>query len=719
MPNPELLEKPSLPSPTPHQSCRAQQFLSIALLFITLSLSFWLFVSPAAADQQRPDAPGSITGRITNAQGEPLANMAVTLYRNTNPPWYQVRGTQTQADGYYRFSLVDSGIYRIGVTDHRKDYASTFYPTARYLEEAAELTIIGNSVSNIDMVMTPGGAITGHITVTAWTLGISEVRLYEKLGTDNTEWRFSQAAYFPSGYPEYQLRGLPAGLYRLCVITLGITIECYNNVYSIENALDLTVTAGITLSNINIAFGDATDAAQLHGRITSVDDAPLPHIGVIARPVPARLPDNTPTPDPTPPFGPPPTPTALPYPSPTPDPNGFYGSYYTYTTTTGDYQFSALPPGTYQLQFRDPAGNYAFEYYDDALTEEQATPLELKERTMLSNINARLIPGAHITGVITVHGQPVQETLVGLYQQTAAGWRFVTSVRANAFSGQYVLDALPPGVYRLTAYASVYDFVGDVFSGTSYWGAYGGNRLEEGSDITLSIGETKTAINLNLTNGPQFNSAIAGRVTSDGAPVAGIKVALYSEHGCCMMQPLVYVYTDTAGRYAIQGLSSGTFQIAFFDPAGIYARTFYKDKLVGSQADPIKVEDDETQTADVALVHGGALSGTVQTVTGQPVSNLYVMLYLYFDGGYELVDRSVQTDANGKYRIVGLQAGAYEICFERDLWSYAGECYGAPDGWSTPSYTGPSIQVEAGKTHSDIDLIWGPDRHIYLPWIAQ
>lgn len=719
MPNPELLEKTSLPSTAPQQVLSVQQFVPVALLFTMLSLSFWLFVSPAAADQQRPDAPGSITGRITNAQGEPLANMVVTLYRDVgNAPWYQMRGTQTQPDGYYRFSLVDSGIYRIGVNDLRENYAPTFYPASHYLEEATALTIIGNSVSNIDMVMAPGGAITGYITATALALGVSEVRLYEKLGTDNAEWRFFQAAYFSSGYPQYQLRGLPAGRYRLCAMTWSITVECYNNVYSIENALDLTVTTGITLSNINIAFGEATDAAQLHGRITSVDDVPLANIGVIARPVPTRLPDNTPTPNAPQPWG---TviPTALPYPSPTPDVNGLYGAYYTRTTTTGDYQFSALPAGTYQLQFRDPTGNYAIEYYDDALTEEQALPLELKERTVLGNINARLSPGARITGIVTVHGQPAQETLVGLYQQTAAGWRFVSSVQTNPFSGQYVLDGLSPGVYRLTAYASVYHFVGDVGSGTSFWGAYGGNRLEEGSDITLAMGETKTAINLNLTNGPQFNSAIAGRVTSGGTPVAGIKVTLYPEYGCCLTQPLVYVYTDAEGRYAIQGLSSGTFQLTFFDPAGIYARTFYKDKLVGSQADTIKVKDGETQTADVTLAYGGALKGTVQTATGQPVPNLYVMLYIYLDGHYELLDRSVQTDANGQYQIVSLQPGSYAVCFERSLWNYAGECYGEPEGWFMPSYAGPTIQIEANKTSNDIDLIWGPDLHTYLPLITQ
>lgn len=721
MSHPELPQKTRLSRIAPFQFLSTKQALTVALLFITVSLSFWIFVSRAAADEQRPDAPGSITGRITTQQGDPLANMVVKLYRNTSyMPWYNVRATQTQADGYYRFSLIDAGIYRIGVADSRENFAPTFYPASTYLETAAELTIIGNSVTDVNMTMAPGSAITGYITATAPALGVSEVRLYERLRPDSADWRFVKAAYFSWGYQGYQLRGLPAGRYRLCATAWNMTVECYANVYSIENALDLTLTAGITLSNINIAFGEATDAAQLNGRITSIDDVPLANIGVIARPAPTRLPDNTPTPDPTPPIpGPPSTPTALPYPSPTPDVIGLYGSYSTSTNATGDYQFSTLPAGTYQLQFRDPTGNYAVEYYDDTLIEEQALPLELKERTVLSNVNARLIPGARITGIVTVHDQPVQETLVGLYQQTTTDWRFVTSVRANTFSGQYVIDGLTPGVYRLTAYASVYDSVGDVFSSTDYWGAYGGARLEEGSNITLTMGETKTAVNLNLTNGPQFNSAIAGRVTGGGVPVAGIKVALYPERGCCMMQPFVYVYSDAEGRYAIQGLSSGAFQLAFLDPAGVYARTFYQDQIVSSQADTIKVKDGETQTANVDLVHGGALGGTVRTITGQPVPDLYVTLYIYLEERYELLVTDIQTDANGKYRLDGLHPGFYQVCFRRSLWDYTGECYGVPEGWGIPSYAVPLIQVKAEQTINDIDLLWGPDRHTYLPLITQ
>ena len=48
-----------------------------------------------------------------------------------------------------------------------------------------------------------------------------------------------------------------------------------------------------------------------------------------------------------------------------------------------------------------------------------------------------------------------------------------------------------------------------------------------------------------------------------------------------------------------------------------------------------------------------------------------------------------------------------------------GECYGVPEGWGIPSYAVPLIQVKAEQTINDIDLLWGPDLHAYLPIAAK
>ncbi len=52
--------------------------------------------------------------------------------------------------------------------------------------------------------------------------------------------------------------------------------ECYDNVASgIENAQDITISAGQIISDVNFVLGDGADLATIGGRVTSATGVPL------------------------------------------------------------------------------------------------------------------------------------------------------------------------------------------------------------------------------------------------------------------------------------------------------------------------------------------------------------------------------------------------------------------------------------------------------------
>lgn len=704
--------------------------LAILMFLVASTLAFRLFATPAMAEKLGPTAPGSIAGMVKDIDGTPLATIEVSLYRQSSyaaGSWIVIRSMRTQADGQYHFTVLPVGNYRIGATDPQQMHPPLFYPTAPTIQKATDINVVGNQIDGIDLNFYPGGQITGVVTATTGvSLTTSTVSLHQEVKQQGiTYWELVQSAPITPG-GVYTFTTLSANSYRVCANGFGVALaayECYDNVNDIRRSTPLTITSGATISNVNFVLGDLPDASQLRGRVTDLNNRPLADIEILALgdviPPFARstqamplAPDTTPVP-----------------PQPLPPPDGPPPSNYYYSSRTdnqGNYRLANIAEGAYRLLFRDPTHAYAFEYYNDSGTPEGATILVLGSEQTITNVNVQLAPASHIRGAVTIAGQPAPIRFLRAQIKTPSGWQYATDSENVTSDGQYEISGLPAGVYRVWTSASIPDLYTNYF----YQGYYfvpdlaNPTAVDAFTEILLGIGETKNA-NIALAGGPQFDGSLAGRVTAGGAPLAGAKVLLYaSDAGCCPEQrsPLVYVLTNSEGRYAINGLAANSFYLGVTDPTGLYATTYYTAHAAPTTATLIAVADGQTiNNVNVDLPLAGVISGRVTRPNGQPVPDLLVKISLLTKPyaafiAVPLPADEIRTDADGRYTVKGLYPGDYNLCVQDTQRGYT-KCHGMLQWVFDP--TAGRVSVRAGVTTTNIDVRWGPDLKNYLPIITR
>lgn len=710
-----------LPRLVTQSAPRARRILLLCVIAACLFLPFW-FTNQLYANENQPDVFGMIAGVVRNTNGEPLAGLNVTLliqYSYESTYWYIARTVPTEADGSYRFTMLLVGVYRVGVTDPQGRYGASFYPAANVVYSASDLPIAGNSVTGIDLTLQPAGQIIASVTVAPpYTATSSYLELRQRVETPGgVVWDYVQYAGFADSSGVFTFTGLAANSYRVCGSSYGSQFsayECYDNVYALDKATDLPLTAGATISNVTLVLGDGANYAQVSGRVTDAEAKPLANIVVYALPIVNNGFAQAATSD---------TWTALmQHNNPLLAEDNYYGFLYTRTNSSGEYHLSTLQAGRYQVQFVDLEGTYAWEYYDDAHSLGEATVLAITERQVISNINAQLESGGQIAGrvthldTLTQNVQPAANTKVLAELKLADGsWQRVIQTDTNPNTGQYRLHGLPTGRYRISAQATFYNQDGYY----QPYGVYGGSTLADAAEVPVVAGGSTEGIDITL-HSLSFAGSIAGRVTANGAPIAGIKVALYRMgYNCCVLPPpVVYTFTDADGRYTFKGLTTATYVLGVSDPTGRYTTLYYPSQFSPVMAQFIFAQDQGAITdINLALTAAGSLSGHVQQRDGQAVAGLYVQLTRNTDGYMNMMLDS-RTDSKGDYTVTGLPQGDYFVCFSTQPYYGYGECYGSVDS-PNGSYGGTKVTVTAGKTTTGIDLLWGPDLRSYLPLVLK
>jgi hypothetical protein len=90
-----------------------------------------------------------------------------------------------------------------------------------------------------------------------------------------------------------------------------------------------------------------------------------------------------------------------------------------------------------------PGGNYVQEWYDDAPSFDDATVVPVASGIEIPGIDAQLMPGASISGVVRNEaGTPIENACVDV-----VGDHYWASV--NAWNGSYYAGQLPPGSYKV------------------------------------------------------------------------------------------------------------------------------------------------------------------------------------------------------------------------------------------------------------------------------
>lgn len=219
-------------------------------------------------------------------------------------------------------------------------------------------------------------------------------------------------------------------------------------------------------------------------------------------------------------------------------------------------------------------------------------------------------------------------------------------------------------------------------------------------------------------------ASIGGRVTIEGKPAANVSLSAMEKHtgvsevkihsagGHDVVSSGIFTATtDEEGRYRINGLPPGTYQISPRSAAYVQ-----QNRLLGT--DPITTvtleEGEAREKVDFALSRGGVITGRVTDEDGRPQIDRYVRLIEVSDPNRkrevtQATQRMIVTDDRGIYRIFGLPKGRY-IAYaggERDI------LRGAINGKRTQLTYHPDvlnqeeatvIEVAAGKEVTGIDI---------------
>lgn len=376
------------------------------------------------------------------------------------------------------------------------------------------------------------------------------------------------------------------------------------------------------------------------------------------------------------------------------------------TVEQGDteYRITALPTGTYRVGFSGGSwsGPRATEFFDDAPDLASATDVAVTAGFETGFVDAvlGLTPGGAITGTVTDgDGLPASGITVKLY----AG-DFLDQQTLTDAAGEYAFSPLNPGIYFVE-----FEDSGGTLSGEFYLDVASFDRATpvvvadapvDGIDAVLDGAQSTLGGGL-----------ISGTVAEEsGAPLAGIRVRCHPEEADVLVNLPCSGVTDTSGRYAIGGrLLAGDYEVRFFDPTGVHATEFFDDQIFSEAADAVTVAPGfETIGIDAALAEAAAVEGVITREDGgfYPITSVSLLRQDPDSGEWRFVAGAVQLD-DGAYRIQGVPPGTYRVRFR-------GSSFGGVQNADVEFFDNAAelddaadVVLTAGQVRTGIDAVLG------------
>ena len=255
-----------------------------------------------------------------------------------------------------------------------------------------------------------------------------------------------------------------------------------------------------------------------------------------------------------------------------------------YTSPPGLYTISGLPAGRYKVKALHWMVDYVHEYYDNAVDDQDATPVVVPANGVVQGIDFRLILGGSIVGVVTdATGAPIPDLLVTAADYDTGRYRGEDTTDAD---GLYVIRRLPGGRFRVRVGTQGTDFISEFYD----------DILDQDLATPVVVPATRIVQNVNFVlaaGGLRVSGRITGKDTH--LPLPNVLVGYWHDD----FKIYVTDYTDTAGRYELTGLVPGLVGIGI-NPAYYYAR-------MGTHLD-LRAS---ISNLDFALPEGASISGTV------------------------------------------------------------------------------------------------------------
>ncbi|MCX7591686.1 MAG: carboxypeptidase-like regulatory domain-containing protein [Kiritimatiellae bacterium] len=577
---------------------------------------------------------GSIQGTVRDEFDDPVALTWVDAY-DAAGLW--AGSGLTDFDGSYEIASLPNGVYYVRTFILEGDLLDEWFDDVpvRGLEipaTATPLTVTEGIISNINFVLSLGGAITGRVT-DASGAGLGNVWI-DAYDVDGNLIRSTLSEATGS----YRIRGLPAGSYYLRTAALGLNQadEWFDDIPVVgsdipEAATVITVLRGSATGPCNFALATG---AILTGRVTTSEGTPLAGVWVDAY-----------------------------------DESGLWMKS-TATASDGSYQIEGLPSVTCCVRTYTTAGNYADEWFDDVPVKGFDIPPEAKRFTLtpgltISNVNFSLSLGATVFGTVTDSGgTPLVGIRIHLYDKNGE-WLRSTITGSN---GAFVIQRLSAGDAFLRTDDRDQNYVDEWFDNIPV--------------IFSGIPPNATALRLTpgMAVGPLFISLergaiVEGQVTAeDGTPLEGVGIAVYRSD----IGPVRTGETTAGGHYRIQRLPAPGVFFVRTRVAGLnYVDEWYDGVPVRGTAVPPEaiginlVPGASVPHIDFALRVGGIVRGLVSGPTG-PLADVAIH---FFDSQTNWI-KTVITSPNGSYTANGLNpATSYWICTDSTSHNYVDKWY--------------------------------------------
>jgi 5-hydroxyisourate hydrolase-like protein (transthyretin family) len=587
---------------------------------------------------------GTITGQVTDAtSGDPMAGICVdSTVTNTSC------ATTTGADGTYSLAVA-AGQHRIHFSDPSVAdglrHAPEYWSDAITFQDADVVTVaVGQTVPDIDAALVLGGTISGTVVDDSNDVPLNGICLHAYRVTSGGGGEFSTNAC-SSTDGRFQLSGLHPGTYRVFVDnSQGRYIaQWYDGVE------DFAAATSVSLSN-----GEQTTLAPrmvLGGSLSGVvrrSDTGGPLAGVCVDVYEAET-------------------------------EVFAGSGGC-TSTSGAFQSAGLPAGSYKVRFSAPSG-YGSEWFDGKASHAEADLVTIAVGQDTPGIDASLDPHVgEVRGSVldATSAQPLEGVCAYLFD--AADGDYAGFGGCADGEGAYVIPQVADGSYRV----AFFDPDGLY---TTTW--YGGPDFDSALDVQV-VGSPLDGVDASMA----AQTTITGIIEDEGGnPVEGICAYVYDTAeayvaGSC---------ADEDGRYAVQALGAGTYRVAFADPDGLYATTWFGGTDFASAADVVLDEAEVVRDVDGTMHGVTTLSGLVTDAEGAPATD--VCAYLFFESG-EYAGAGTCVEPDGRFYVQGMPADTYRVAIFDPLGRYQTTWVGGTD-----LATADDVTVAAGQHLAGNDVV--------------
>lgn len=265
------------------------------------------------------------------------------------------------------------------------------------------------------------------------------------------------------------------------------------------------------------------------------------------------------------------------------------------TDSTGAYTLPNLAAGSYIVSFFAEGTDLKREYWRDASDYSQATPVVLGDGEAVPAIDASLVQGGAIQGIVTREDDGT--AIAGADVQALDSNNEIVAATTAGASGEYTLGGLPTGSYRVR-FAST-----DPELAAEYWkDAYG---WDAATLITVTEPQSITDIEASLAE----VGYISGTVTRSASdePLSA-SVAFYAA-GTGL--DVFFVDTNSDGTFRIP-VVAGTYRVLFHSNERGIMEEYWKDAFLWENATLLTVAPgQEVVGIDAALGKPAQITGAV------------------------------------------------------------------------------------------------------------